>query len=80
MLHWKWFNNSLSGIHYQFLKKPHANTPANESLFINLLHYPQVDNYWKSSLKLSSENFVIEIFHPIMTCFSESMRLTFEFR
>ena len=67
-------------IHSQFLKKVRANTPANESLYVMLHHHSQVDEYLKSSLKLSSENFYIDIFLSIMAFFSESMRMTFEFR
>ena len=63
-----------------FSKKLHTNTPANESFYIMLHHHPQVDDYLKSSLKLSSENVFIEIFLSIMTFFSESMRMTFEYR
>ena len=73
---WKWFNNSLSDSTTHFLaftlnfwKKLHPHIPTNQSLCIMLHHHPQIDDYLKSSLELSSENFFIEIFLSIMTFF-----------
>ena len=47
MSHWKWFSNSLSDIHTQFLKKLHA----NENLYISPHNHPQVGDYLKSKFE-----------------------------
>ena len=80
MSHWKWFNNSLSGIHSQFLKKKFMQIlPLMEVYIAGSITRRRLTIIWNLSLKLSSENFFIEI-SSIMTFFTESMHKKFEFR
>ena len=78
MLHWKWFNNSLSGIHSQFLKKKFMQIlPLMKVCIAGSITTRRLTIIW--NLKLSSEKFFIEI-SSIMTFFTESMHKKFEFR
>ena len=79
MSHWKWNNNSLSGIHSQFLKKPHATQLLMKIYITGSITTHRLTIIWNLSLKLSSENFLIEI-SSIIIFFTESMRKKFEFR
>ena len=62
MSHWKWFNNSLSGIHSQFLKKCMQTLPLMKVYISGSITTRRLTIIWNQSLKLSSENFCIEIF------------------
>ena len=80
MSHWKWFNNLLSGIHSQFLKKKFMQILLLTKIYIaGSITTRGVTIIWNLILKLNSENFFIEI-SSIMTFFTESMHKKFEFR